>query len=73
MQSKRQSLMEILVNLGVGFFISCVVQAVIFHYKGLEVSILDNMEITMWFTLVSLIRGYCIRRWFNRRLNAQTE
>lgn len=65
MQSKRWSLIETLVNVGAGFLISLVAQVVIFQFYGIQLSAGDNIEITAWFTVISIIRGYAIRRVFN--------
>lgn len=66
MQSKRWSLIETLTNVGVGFLISLVAQLVIFHFHGIELSLSDNVEITAYFTVISIVRGYVVRRVFVR-------
>lgn len=60
MQSKFMSIVEVLVNIIVGFLIS----AILTHYM-FNVSLMANIWITTVFTTASLIRGYMIRRIFN--------
>lgn len=64
MQSRRWSLIESLSNVAVGFLISLAAQLVIFHAHGIELSLGDNVAITMWFTLISIVRSYALRRVF---------
>lgn len=66
MQNKKWSLIETLVQVIVGYFIALVAQIIVFPLYGMEVSLGDNVEIGLIFLIVSLIRGYGIRRIFNR-------
>lgn len=66
MQSKRWSLIEALTNVGVGFTISLISQIVIFHAYGVHFTLGTNVAITVWFTVISVIRSYALRRVFNR-------
>lgn len=66
MQSKRHSLVESVTNTFIGFFISLLVQVVLYPIMDIPVTFGQNILITMIFTIVSIIRGYVIRRWFNR-------
>jgi len=66
MQSKKDSVIEIAINVGSGYFVGMLVQVIIFPFFNLEVSLWDNAIITLWFTLASFIRGYILRRIFNK-------
>lgn len=66
MQSRRWSLIEALTNVCVGFLISLVAQLLIFHFHGIELSLGDNVAITGYFTVISIIRSYALRRVFAR-------
>ena len=67
MQSKLSSLMESLLNVGSGFFVSLLLWSfVIVPLYGIEVTVIQNLEITAIFTVISVIRGYIWRRVFNR-------
>lgn len=65
MQSKRWSLIEALTNVGVGFAISLISQLAIFHAYDIKLSLSSNVAITGWFTVISIIRSYYMRRIFN--------
>lgn len=67
MQSKRQSFIESLTNLAVGYTISLISLFVIFPIMGIESSAGKNIIITLYFTIISLLRSYVIRRYFNKK------
>ena len=66
MQSRRWSLIEAMTNVGVGFLISLAAQVVIFHFHGIKLSLGDNVAITGYFTVISILRSYALRRVFAR-------
>lgn len=66
MQTKRWSLIETLVQVIVGYFVALVAQILVFPLYNMEVSLGDNLQIGLIFLVVSLVRGYCLRRVFNR-------
>ena len=68
-QSRLGSLIESIVNILIGYGIAITSQVIIFPWYGIHLPLQENMIIGMWFTLVSLLRSYCIRRWFNARLH----
>lgn len=63
-QSRRMSLVEAIVNVGVGFGIAVATQAAVFPLFGLHASLSDNLAIGGVFTAVSIIRSYTLRRAF---------
>lgn len=66
MQRKRTSFFEAVSNTAVGFGISLAVWTwVIVPVWGLPVSMVDNLAITGLFTVVSIARGYLLRRLYN--------
>jgi len=67
MQSKKHSFIESLLNTLVGFLISLLVQLLIYPILNIPVTIFQNIIITSVFTIVSIIRGYIIRRYFNSK------
>ena len=67
MQSKKNSFIESLLNTIVGFLISLLVQLLIYPILNIPVTIFQNIIITSVFTIVSIIRGYIIRRYFNSK------
>lgn len=73
MQTKRQSLIETCVSIGVGFFVSLASQLAIFPLFDIHTSLATDVQITLYFTVISVIRSYWIRRYFNwRHLNENT-
>ena len=74
MQSKRESLIEIGLNVGSGFLIAWVMTITVLPLFGLNATINESFQITLIFTLVSVLRGYLWRRYFNniatRRIEA---
>lgn len=67
MQTKKQSLLESLTNTAIGFVISLASTFVIFPLVGFESSASKNIIVTLFFTAVSILRGYLIRRFFNTK------
>lgn len=67
MQTKKQSLVESLTNTAIGFGVSYVSTFLIFPMVGLNTSAKTNLVITCYFTVISIVRGYVIRRWFNKK------
>ncbi len=67
MQSKLESLSEAVLNTFIGFVIAFISQLVFFPIVGIDVSLSQNFILTVLFTLVSIIRTYIIRRYFNKK------
>mgnify|MGYP003452101944 FL=1 len=67
MQSKLDSLIEASTNVFIGFVIAFISQLVFFPIVGIEANLEQNFILTVLFTLVSIIRGYIIRRYFNKK------
>jgi heme/copper-type cytochrome/quinol oxidase subunit 4 len=66
-QSKKQSFIESLTNTAVGFTISLAATFVIFPLVGINSTSTKNVIITLFFTAISIARGYIIRRFFNNK------
>jgi hypothetical protein len=64
-QSKKFSLLESCVNVVVGYFVALASQIIIFPFFGIHASLKDNIYIGLWFTVISIGRSYCLRRFFN--------
>lgn len=58
--------MEAVANVLVGYSIALVSQLLIFSAYGVHLSLGQNAMIGVWFTLISLVRSYVLRRVFNR-------
>lgn len=69
-QSRLSSLIEATVNTAIGFVIALVSQFALFPLVGIHVSMAVQLELVTYFTIISVIRSYVLRRWFNARLHA---
>jgi hypothetical protein len=67
-QSKLGSFIESCMNIAIGYGIALLSQLTIFPLYGIHISLSTNLWIGLWFTVISLVRSYVIRRWFNARL-----
>lgn len=67
MQSKLQSLIESLTNILIGYLTALLSQVLIFPIFDIYVSFQDNLLIGLYFTIISLIRSYLVRRYFNKK------
>jgi len=64
-QTRKRSALESLVNVLIGYGIAVLAQIVIFPIFGISIPISSNLAIGALFTIVSLVRSYCLRRLFN--------
>lgn len=64
-QSRFMSLVESFANIAVGYVVALLSQIAIFPMFGIHVTLGDNLAIGAWFTVISLVRSYILRRWFN--------
>lgn len=69
-QTKLGSLIESMMNIAIGYGVALLSQIAIFPMFGINVSLSTNLLIGAWFTAISLIRSYIIRRWFNAMLHS---
>ena len=69
-QSRLGSFIESLMNVAIGYFVALASQLLIFPMFGIHIPFHDNLMIGAWFTVISIIRSYVIRRWFNAQLHA---
>ena len=67
MQSKRESLIETLTNVGIGWFISFIANMLVLPLFGYNINLTDGVLISIIFTIISIVRGYVVRRWFNSK------
>lgn len=65
MQSKRLSLYESLANTFSGTVINIIVTQFVMHQLGYPITVVENLSITVLMTVISVARGYAVRRIFN--------
>jgi hypothetical protein len=66
MQSKKSSVMEVSANTASGFIVSYIVTASLLP----SLSDMSALSITLIYTVVSLVRSYVWRRFFNKKVIA---
>jgi len=64
-QTKVQSFVESLANTSVGFGINYCANLVVLPWFGFQVSYSQAALMGVVFTVISVVRGYATRRWFN--------
>lgn len=64
-QTRRQSLTEVVAGVVIGYVVALAANAVIFPRYGFQPSLASNLEITALYTVISMARGYSVRRFFN--------
>jgi len=64
-QSKRMSIIESVSNTLIGLLTSFCIQLVIYPALNIQVNISQNIIITFVFFIVSVVRSYLVRRFFN--------
>ena len=65
-QSKMYSVIETIIQTAIGLVTSILIQIILYPFLGIPVSFKQNLIITVVFLIVSLIRGYLVRRFFNK-------
>lgn len=68
MQTKKGSFIEALVNTLVGFLITLLFSPAIYWACGVSMKATQMGMVTILFTLLSIARGYVIRRFFNNTI-----
>ena len=67
MQSKRESMIETLTSVFVGWLIGVILNLTILPLFNYNITVVDSLWVSLIFTVISVIRGYVIRRWFNSK------
>lgn len=69
-QSRGMSFVESVANVAIGYAVALASQLAIFPLFGIKVSLTDNLLIGAFFTVISIVRSYAVRRLFNRMRQA---
>lgn len=64
-QSRRQSMIETIAGVAIGFVVSVLASMVVYPIFGHAFTLSQNIGITIIFTVLSIARGYGVRRFFN--------
>ena len=65
-QSKFHSFIEACTTVGTGMLVAIAIQLLIFPLYDIQITMFENFQIVIIFTITSLLRVYIIRRCFNR-------
>jgi len=65
-QSKKKSLIESVIQTIVGLGTSILIQVIFYPIMGIPVTFFQNIIITAVFFAVSIVRGYFVRRIFEK-------
>lgn len=65
-QSKSRSWKEAFTNIAIGYCVNFFANLVVFPMFGYNITIADNIVIGLVFTVISVIRQYVVRRYFNK-------
>lgn len=65
-QSRTHSLIETFAGVAIGFVVSVALSIIVYPLFGHAFTLGQNMGITLIFTIASIVRGYLVRRAFNR-------
>lgn len=67
-QTRIGSLIEVGVNIAIGFAINWVANLCILPLYGFHITGVQAFSMGLIFTIISVARGYIVRRWFNAML-----
>lgn len=71
-QTRLGSLIEVCINILIGFWINFFMNLIIFPFFGFHISLSDNLLMGIIYTGISVARGYVVRRWFEARIHAMS-
>ena len=67
MQTKKQSLIETLTSVFAGWLIGVILNLTILPLFDYNITVVDSLWVSLIFTVISVVRGYVIRRAFNSK------
>ena len=67
MQSKRESMIETLTSVFVGWLIGVILNLTVLPLFDYNITVVDSLLVSLIFTVISVVRGYLIRRFFNSK------
>jgi len=65
MQTRKQSAIEAVMNILIGYTINFIANFTLFPMFGWEISIQQNLIIGVIYTIISFARSYLLRRFYN--------
>ena len=67
MQTKKQSMIESLTSTTIGWLIGVILNLTVLPLFDYNITVTDSLLVSLIFTMVSVVRGYLIRRFFNSK------
>lgn len=68
MQTRVESFVEACINTAIGFVVSYLFWPIAAHLCGIHSTGAQQFNITLLFTILSVARSYCVRRWCGKYL-----
>lgn len=72
-QTRLGSFIEVCINILIGFSINWVANLYVLPMYGFQITGGQAFSMGLVFTVISVVRSYVIRRWFNARLHAMAQ
>lgn len=69
-QTRLGSFVEAWANVFIGFGINYCANLLILPLFGFHISLVANFYMGLIYTVISVVRSYCVRRWFNSFIHA---
>jgi hypothetical protein len=66
-QTRKESAIEAVVNIVVGYSVNIAANFAIFPLFGWHITLEQNLMIGVFYTVVSFVRSYALRRFYNWR------
>ena len=66
-QTRLGSFIEAVINVAIGFVINFTANMFIFPPIGFHITPCANLLMGLIYTVISVVRSYAVRRWFNAR------
>ena len=67
MQTKKWSMIESMTSTTIGWLIGVILNMLVLPLFDYNITVIDSLWVSLIFTVVSVIRGYVIRRFFNSK------
>ncbi len=67
MQTKLQSFKEAISNAIISYFVAIIFTFFINWLHNINMPVWKNFSMTFCFTVLSIVRSYVVRRWFNKK------
>lgn len=64
-QTRKQSAIEAMMNILIGYTINFIANLTLFPLFGWDISIQQNLLLGVLYTLISFVRSYMLRRFYN--------